>query len=640
MASAIRLAARAGLPADQSFASQRILATLLIKGRSTIPQLASHTSINLRLLRHGLGVLVQQNLLFHHTDADNGATHYEANPDACYNLVRSGKILDVIETNYGAPEREVVQILMLLGHARIADLVHAFSSRGGTKTNGVNGSHVDEPEGVASPMHLHKTLARLVQAEIVEPVRPESFRKPADIYQEIIDEVTKAAPGEKSTKKKDQQSQEIEEQYRQYQERAKMLKRQLDQDHGPTGKRRKLENGAGSHQDDQRRIEVNPNVVVKVNYERCSVELRNQRLAEYAADTFGEVTGQIYRTALELLTSKIPRCRQDPKAGTEMSGVTHTTTTAEIFEYLDSDVRAQSGIGKAGRDKIDFRSAEKIQAEPPGSDTESDEDEVAPPPRSGSRNAAESDDDDSEESEEDEAMTGAPVPAKANGRHSKVKFEDEETPTTSRIDQMRQHLLLLAEGKTRFLRHCGSQGRGQWTVDFSQLMDKLREGEMDAVIGESHGRHGLRLTRILREKGKLDEKTLPLAALMKKSDVQGKMLAMQMAGIVDVQEVPKDNSRLANRTLFFWFFDRERTEAQMLDDLYKAMLRCLQTLDVERHRNRNVLSFVERKDVKGREEEVMTAEHYNEYNKHLEVQEKLLAQVSRLDEMVAVLRDY
>jgi DNA-directed RNA polymerase III subunit RPC3 len=316
----------------------------------------------------------------------------------------------------------------------------------------------------------------------------------------------------------------------------------------------------------------------------------------------------------------------------------------EIFDHLDPSINTRSGIGKTGKDKIHFQSAEKLRPEAPGSDTESDEDDAAPPrPRP---TAIESDDDDdSGESEEDEEMgDDGPAPAvKSNGnghKPTKVKFEDEAATGASRLDQMRQHLLLLAEGKHRFLRHCGTQGRGQWTVDFQLLIDRLRESEMDAVIGQSHGRHGLRLTRILREKGKLDEKTLPLAALMKKSDVQGKMLAMQMAGLVDVQEVPKDNSRLANRTLFFWYFDRERTEAQMLDDLYKAMLRCLQTLDVERHRNRNVLSFVERKDVQGREEEVMTAEHYNEYNKHLEVQEKLLAQLSRLDEMVAVLRDY
>jgi DNA-directed RNA polymerase III subunit RPC3 len=61
---------------------------------------------------------------------------------------------------------------------------------------------------------------------------------------------------------------------------------------------------------------------------------------------------------------------------------------------------------------------------------------------------------------------------------------------------------------------------------------------------------------------------------------------------------------------------------------------------VERHRERNILSFVERKDVMGKEEEVMTAEHYNKYNKHLEDQNKLLGQMMRLDEVVSIFRDY
>jgi DNA-directed RNA polymerase III subunit RPC3 len=208
------------------------------------------------------------------------------------------------------------------------------------------------------------------------------------------------------------------------------------------------------------------------------------------------------------------------------------------------------------------------------------------------------------------------------------------------MNRVRQHLLILAESKDRFVRHCGVQGGGQWTVDFRRLVNRQQDSALDAFIEQSYGRHGLRLTRILREKGKLDEKLLPSAALMKKQEVQGTMLAMQMAGLVDVQEVPKDNTRAANRTLFFWFFDKERTRSQLLDNIYKTMLRCLQTLEVERHKERNILSFVERKDVQGKEEEVMTTEHYNKYNRHLEVQEKLLAQVCRLDEMVAVLRDY
>jgi DNA-directed RNA polymerase III subunit RPC3 len=381
------------------------------------------------------------------------------------------------------------------------------------------------------------------------------------------------------------------------------------------------------------------------------VELRNQRLADFAADALGEVTGQVYRSLLELLTAKVSRCRADALIGEENKGPQPSVTTFEIYENLGDEVKVFGGIGKPPMDKIDFDSAEKIRSGPYSYDSDSDEEDEpevkpAPAPRGRMARAAAAaaaaaavKESEGEASEDDGNVQGDHT--QANGsRQTKVKFEDGTTSKESRLDQMRQHLLLLSESRHRFVRHCGTQGRGQWTVDFDLLMDRLREIELDAYIEQSFGRHGLRLTRILREKGKLDEKMLPSAALMKKSDVQGKMLAMQMAGLVDVQEVPKDNSRLANRTLFFWFFDGERTQSQLLDDVYKAMLRCLQTLDVERHKERNILTFVERKDVKGKEEEVMTAEHYNKYNRHLDGQQKLLGQVMRLDDMVAVIRDY
>lgn len=380
------------------------------------------------------------------------------------------------------------------------------------------------------------------------------------------------------------------------------------------------------------------NLVVRLNHEKCLVELRNQRLANFATDTFGEATGDIYRVLLDLLTTNLPRCHPDALIDEETPGHQITVTTMDIMDHLDDSVNVHLGIGKAPKEKIDAHSAERIRPNAEESDDDSDDSDASPSARPRAIKSFELNEDDEESDDEDQKHQ---VTANTNGdRETKVKFEDPSVPKVSRVSQVRQHLLLLAESRHRFVRLCGTHGRGQWTVDITQLMDRLREVELDAIIEQSYGRHGLRLTKILREKGKLDEKTLPSAALMKKSDVQGKMLAMQMAGLVDVQEVPKDNSRLANRTLFFWFFDRERTQAQLLDDVYKAMLRCLETLQVERHKERNILTFVERKDVQGKEEEVMTAEHYNKYNVHLEVQDKLIGQVMRLDELVAVLKDY
>lgn len=384
--------------------------------------------------------------------------------------------------------------------------------------------------------------------------------------------------------------------------------------------------------------------MVRVNHDKCLVQLRNQRLAEFAADTLGEATGQVYHALLDLLTLQLARCRPDQLVGDQGGGQQVTVTSIELYEHLDEGVNVQSGIGKTPRDKIDFHSAEKVRPSPLDYGSDSNDSEGSPPARGRAlRTVTSGEHDEFEDSSDDDGhgTKGSHSASRVNGeRPTKVNFEDETASKDKRLDQMRQHLLLLAESRHRFVRHCGPNGRGQWTVDFGHLMESLREAELDAYIEQSFGRHGLRLTRILREKGKLDEKMLPSAALMKKSDVQGKMLAMQMAGLVDVQEVPKDNSRLANRTLFFWYFDGERTQSQLLDDVYKAMLRCLQTLQVERHKEQNILSFVERKDVKGKEEEVMTAEHYKKYNRHLEEQEKLLGQVMRLDDMVAVVRDY
>ncbi|KAH7155320.1 RNA polymerase III subunit RPC82-domain-containing protein [Dactylonectria estremocensis] len=614
----------------------RILIALLTKGRSTIAQLVQYTSLTPRHLRNGLAVLIQQNLLYHHTNQDTNVISYEANAGACYSLVRSGKILEIVDRQYGTAERELVQTLMLLGHARIADLAQAFGSRA-PKTNGhMNGNHDSHSGLIESENHLNSVLGRLLRAEIIETARPDSFRNPTDVRREIEDDVLKTAPGEKAASKNKAESQrQIIDRLRTFRDQGRMLKRQLDATGGFVSKRRKLENGRtqNGHSYEEEAPQINPNVIVRLNHERCLVELRNQRLTDLAADVLGEVTGEVYRAALDLLTTEFSRCRPDALLDEETNGQQVSVTSVDILDHLDESINVQSGIGKAAKDKIDSESAERVRTAPPDDDYDSDDSDAAPPGRRPVLRTFDIGDDDDED---DENPSGA-----ANGdRETKVKFEGAAAPKDSRLSQMRQHLLLLAESKNQFIRHCGTFGRGQWTVDFSQLMERLRETELDAMIEQCHGRYGLRLTRILREKGKLDEKMLPSAALMKKGDVQGKMLAMQMAGLVDVQEVPRDNSRLANRTLFFWFFDKERSQSQALDDIYKAMVRCLQTLQVERHKERNILSFVERKDVQGKEEEVMTAEHYNKYNMHLEVQNKLLGQVMKLDELVAMLRDY
>ncbi len=375
------------------------------------------------------------------------------------------------------------------------------------------------------------------------------------------------------------------------------------------------------------------------------VELRNLKLAQYVEDLIGETTSQVYASLLTALGKKINRCHIDPMTKTEDDLDTFTgpsVNTLEIFENLSPSIDVSAGIGTPAAGMIDQQCAEKIRRFPPK------------PKASILQSSLEAGDeimgsDDEDYDRSDEIGFGAngfvgdlteSKPGQNGLKGGRHHVDEAASVRAQRMRYMRQHLLLLAESQQGFVRHCGGENRGEWTVDFEYLMAHLRLSELDILIEASFGRKGLRLVKLLREKGKLDDKMLPNMALMRKSDVYVKMAEMEMAGFLDVQEVPRDNQRAANRTIFLWFFDEERTIKRTLDNIYKSMVRCLQRLEVERKKKKNVLAVTERKDVQGMEEEKLRGDVYNEYCQFLGVEEKLLGQVSKLDDLVAVLRDY
>jgi DNA-directed RNA polymerase III subunit RPC3 len=367
------------------------------------------------------------------------------------------------------------------------------------------------------------------------------------------------------------------------------------------------------------------------------VGLRNRRLTEFVADRIGSVTSRVYAVLLDLLSRSIGRCRPDGILDV-MSQSSHSDLpehqgikTSEILNHLDISVDVSRGIGKASASSIDRCLAELLH---PRSN-----DEKAKPAEAHVVGEASSDEAD-ETDPSDESDYEALAQPRINGASAKARINGSSMPATGkdgRLGQLRQHLLLLCEGEQKFARHCSFD---EWTVDFKPLLRALQESELDTVIEHTSGRHGLRLARILRKNGKLDEKNLPNIALMKKADVQNKMLEMQMAGFVDVQEVPRDNNRTANRTMFLWFSDSERCLNQLMENNYKCMLRTLQNLLVQRRHSRVVLDLAERKDVRGREEESMEPATYTALITHRDVEEKLLNQLMRLDDLVAILRDY
>ncbi|KAH9893733.1 RNA polymerase III subunit RPC82-domain-containing protein [Xylariomycetidae sp. FL2044] len=644
----------------------RILAGLQARGRSTIGILAQHTSLNQRQVRHGLAVLIQQNLVFYQTDEDSGVTNYEANSSAAYSLVRTGKILESVRTSYGETAWQIVNEVLLAGHTQIHELVDACTKACSQSSKPVNGdsqnghNHLnangkrsfneeEEDPNTSEQAHIYNALADLILAGILEPVSSTQFLSFQDLKSSVEKQVLqeKFKAGVRGSKQTNEFDTAVKLELQSVLAETAVLRMKLERDFMllPIAKRRKLTNGtkangsSGSY--GEASLLEERNTTLRLNIDKCMVELRNRKLACFVEDAIGETTAQVYAALLSVVSRKTFRCRVDAETKTEEEQADEYTgsrvTTLEVFEQLSPSLDVSDGIGHTDDGALDIRYAEKLRKQPPGNDEVSFR-----RPEGEEVEAFESDEDDFDDSMAAEMNGVHHGKAVGNGtRGSGIKNEEEGAPVGShRLQQMRQHLLVLAESKQGFLRHCGSRDKGEWTVDFALLMRKMMFVELDTIIEENFGRQGLRLTRILREKGKIDDKTLPTMALMTKPDVHVKMAEMELGGFLDVQEVPRDNNRTAARTMFFWFFDEERTIKRTLDNTYKSMVRCLQRLEVERRKKKNILEVAERRDIQGHEEDKLRGDVYKEYLEFLEIEKKLIGQVERLDDLVAVIRDF
>lgn len=393
---------------------------------------------------------------------------------------------------------------------------------------------------------------------------------------------------------------------------------------------------------------IKRDLVLRINYEKCTVALRNQRLVQLANSRIGETTSNVYAEFLRLLEEKIPRCRLDIKIDdVEDLPEGPSITTMEVAAAISKSVNVAVGIGKASLDRIDTTSLEKShkskrrKAGELEDDASADEDESEEVNGNGNISGVDQDSD----SNGEDPFAEAPD-AKAPKR-TKVTFQDKlPKPASSedrqvRFNQVKNHLLLLAADDCRFIRKCGSRGLGEWTVDFDTIIERMQEAEIDLMLLENFGPTGHRLARMMRKMGKLDEKQLPNLALMKQKDVRTKLAEMQMAGVVDTQEVPRDSARTTNRSIFLWYFDTDRVSSIFLDGIYKSMSRCLQRLDIERRRAKDVLSLTERSDVRDmKEEEYLEPSQINDLQIFQAKEQSIVGQVGRLDELVGIFRDY
>ncbi|EED15131.1 DNA directed RNA polymerase III subunit Rpc82, putative [Talaromyces stipitatus ATCC 10500] len=612
----------------------RIYSTLVQYGRLSLLRLREHSKVTHKQLLHALAALVQMHLVHHFTSIDDGFTYYEANVDGAYYLIRMGKILEVVEDRLGSYAARVMSAIAYHGHIMISDLealqelqddadgnadgeMKNEDNESENTENGVEGNGLTNGDGddhTASNSRLHSTLNYLAGHGYICRVKDVHFHSLTDNALEAEREAIGWAANLDSKGKK--KSAEIDEKKRE------ILNDRMDADlsagltayaRPPVNKRRQ-ESGHSENPHKRRRVEsddesdnensweeddvedketLRPTLVVRVNYQKLDVVLRNRRLVELALQGTSPATAEVYETLLRLIEYKTSCCREGieiPREGEESETGSVAITLQRLANEIDPRLDLKGTLGPLANPQTTKNNKRTL----------------------------------------------------ANGvngnHHGDLDEDDTETTRTHDVDQ---HLNILALPPYSLSTRRGGQGSvPAWYVEYRRLARQLRHFEIERIVGIRFGKLALRVIRILLSVGKLDEKRLQEVSLIAQKDLRQVLAQMQENGFVDLQEIPKDAQRIPNRTVYLWFYDPDRVGRNVLHDIYKAMSRCLQRLRFERNRLKDFLDKTERIDVRGNEEEYLTEAELETLRQWREKEALMLGEISRLDDLVAVFRDF
>ena len=369
--------------------------------------------------------------------------------------------------------------------------------------------------------------------------------------------------------------------------------------------------------------------------------MRNNHLIRLAEQAVGTVTSLVYEKALHRMEANILACNEGPVEDEEVEeeevlSELPSVTTKELAASFNGDSELAEALGK-----IDPEMAQDMSFHPKNRRRKVNGNQDA----ASVNGEASADEDGGSGGSEDESDDISIVDFGSDLDMADNEYApngDHNFAPDSHYLVVRQHLLLLAQHPDHFFYHVRATPTEpeKWAVNFHVLRRMAILKTIFHTIDTRLGTPSTRLARICQQYGRMDDKSLQSKSLLTQKEMRARLLEMQRGGLLDLQEVPRDNSRLASRTTFLYYMDEGKATAKVRDECYKTIARCIQRLAVERDKVAGVLEKVERSDVKGREEELLGAREKEALGRWKAQEEMIWGEVGRVDEVVAILRDF
>ncbi|KAG1179605.1 hypothetical protein G6F70_001823 [Rhizopus microsporus] len=201
------------------------------------------------------------------------------------------------------------------------------------------------------------------------------------------------------------------------------------------------------------------------------------------------------------------------------------------------------------------------------------------------------------------------------------------------------YVRLLVADQVGFLTPIDECGTGYYAVNFKKLRSNMKKRLFEDYVTERYGKDCCRLIRILLDKDKLTDTQLQRISMIPLHDIRRKLEALFIAGIVEIQEIPRLHDKAANHSFHLWYVPLEKCYDSLIHDIYRIITNLQQRKTEELQKRDWLLGKLSRSDVASNIDllnEIDKAEVGN-MNK---VIERIEIAKARLDEMIMVLRDF
>ncbi|KAK7203468.1 RNA polymerase III subunit RPC82-domain-containing protein [Myxozyma melibiosi] len=609
-----------------------VVDTLLKEGRLTLPLLARYSSLPSSAIQRALIPLIQLRFVLYWVpdDRPDSSPYYVAAPDRIYAaLVRAGSFVSYVEDRFpdlpAAPT--VVKNLLLYGHIRASDYLAAAAD-------------ADQARDALTALLKCKLLTTLSRAE---------FSPDEDRYRAVFKQKLALIPRKTTVSEtKREQAAEADAQ----QEWIKVMSVHDFPNDGlvlsdkktkksSSSKKRSRDYALSSSSSTADNMVVDESAILTLNHDKFVVLMRSQVLAALARRRIGSVTAAVYEQALECMEPKLFRCRNSTTA-------TPVVTGLEILKHLDPHLDLGSSIAAPRRKRSSSKSSKSSKRTSSSVDSESESESDSGSGSSDSersRKRRRRSRSRSSSHRKKRRKTAASSSSSSSGSESDDGSGDgdgseDDKVKSSRFEHLGMHLALLCHNPALpFLKKLSSRGGGEYTIDFEVLMGAIQALEYDQLIARKQGAVACRLLRIIRSKGRIDEKQIAQIALLPVKDIRAHLTALHECGSLDLQEVPKGTDRAPSRTYYLWFHKPASAYALMTQQIVRTMTRCYARVVEERKKRPGIMSKLAREDVKRDEEGMLTAAEKEEVKRLRAAEEKMLAQISRLDRLVVIFRD-